>query len=193
MTVTTQSDRAVAFWQLIRTEELPDLGQRSRPGVLARVPLTDGLERLATLQGWEPYQAERLVAAALLYHDHHNEAHDIVQDHVDVDGALVHAILHRREPDFWNARYWFRRVGDHPAYRLLTSWLEASRGGLPGDPPEEWNRIARRLTLGGWVDPLAMVDLCEEVHGSGAGTPAVDILRRVQQAEFEALVAHLLA
>lgn len=126
------------------------------------------------------------MAMALLYHDHHNEAHDRVQDLVDPEGALIHAILHRREPDFWNARYWFRRVSDHPIYRVITPSLAE----LAID--NQAQALLKRLTLGGWMDPLAFVDACEEVH-EGLGTVSEPtFLRRVQQIEFEALVEHLL-
>jgi hypothetical protein len=140
---------------------------------------------------------ERLRAAALLYHDHHNEAHDLVQDHVDSDGALIHAVLHRREPDYWNAKYWFRRVGDHPVYHRVTEWLD-NPGSAPFSVGGEWDAdvgrsIRTRLTLGGWVDPLALVDQCEELASRGSDDGSADLLRWVQHAEFEALVEHLLA
>ena len=36
-------------------------------------------------------------------------AHSIVQAISDVDAMWIHAYLHRKEPDVWNAKYWYRR------------------------------------------------------------------------------------
>ena len=38
-------------------------------------------------------------------------AHSIVQALSDVDAMWIHAYLHRKEPDIWNAKYWYRRSG----------------------------------------------------------------------------------
>jgi hypothetical protein len=29
----------------------------------------------------------------------------------DVDAMWIHAYLHRKEPDIWNAKYWYQRCG----------------------------------------------------------------------------------
>lgn len=134
-----------------------------------------------------PETTDRVVAAGLLYHDHHNEAHDLVQDMTDAEGAVIHAIVHRREPDFWNARYWYRRVGDHSIYRRISSRVVELAG------TDATTSVARRLVLSGTLDPLAMVDACESVVRKGASDPVAQFLRRLQHAEFEALLDHLVA
>lgn len=40
-----------------------------------------------------------------------DKAHQIVQDASDVNSALVHAYLHRKEGDLSNARYWYKHSG----------------------------------------------------------------------------------
>lgn len=40
-----------------------------------------------------------------------DKAHEIVQQEEDVMNARIHAYLHRKEGDDWNARYWHRRAG----------------------------------------------------------------------------------
>jgi hypothetical protein len=49
-----------------------------------------------------------------LWHDRRgdwNSAHRLAQDVEDVNGAWVHAYLHRREGDQSNAAYWYRLAG----------------------------------------------------------------------------------
>jgi len=38
-------------------------------------------------------------------------AHSIVQAMTDINAMWIHAYLHRKEPDEWNAKYWYRRAG----------------------------------------------------------------------------------
>ena len=57
-------------------------------------------------------EAVALVRAALLYaHDAVDEAHRIAQDGATGAASYLHGMIHRREGDFDNARYWFRRAG----------------------------------------------------------------------------------
>lgn len=56
------------------------------------------------------------VAAGLwLYVDDLERSHRISQAMHDATGAYWHAIMHRREGDFWNSGYWLRQCGRHPA------------------------------------------------------------------------------
>lgn len=41
-------------------------------------------------------------------------AHALVQDETTPIAARVHAYLHRKEGDEWNARYWYRAGGSKP-------------------------------------------------------------------------------
>jgi hypothetical protein len=177
--------RMDTFWSRLKTEVPPDLCQRSRPGTRPVSWVESEVGRMGADLGLAAGPLERVRAAALLYHDHHNEAHDLVQDMTDLEGALIHALVHRREPDFWNAKYWFRRVGDHPVYRTLCKDL-ARLDGYPAGIA-----LARSMTLTGTLDPLAMVDACESVLRLDPADPSVGFLRRVQDAEFRGLICFL--
>lgn len=179
------SPRIDAFWSCLKTAEPPDLGQESRAGTRSAAWVKAEVAALGADLGLGAETVERLRAAALLYHDHHNEAHDLVQDMTDREGALIHALVHRREPDFWNAKYWFRRVGDHPIYRLLGEQL----AGLDGHASA--TSVARTLSLTGTVDPLALTDACETVMRTDGDDPVVRFLRKVQEAEFRRLIGYL--
>ncbi|MEM6342851.1 MAG: hypothetical protein AAF927_03190 [Bacteroidota bacterium] len=50
-------------------------------------------------------------------------AHDIAQDDGGNDGDWIHAYLHRKEGDNWNANYWYRRAGKQmPDMSLAQEW-----------------------------------------------------------------------
>jgi hypothetical protein len=53
------------------------------------------------------------------------KAHDIAQNIDDRNGSLIHAYLHRKEGDLWNAEYWYRKAGrELPDYPLEKEWEE---------------------------------------------------------------------
>jgi len=41
-------------------------------------------------------------------------SHSIIQDMESKDAALIHAYLHRKEGDEWNAMYWYREAEMKP-------------------------------------------------------------------------------
>jgi hypothetical protein len=55
----------------------------------------------------------RLLQGFILYAlDDIHAAHSIFQDEDGFFGSYGHGMMHRREGDFWNANYWFRRAGN---------------------------------------------------------------------------------
>lgn len=49
-----------------------------------------------------------------LWHDRKGDwatAHDLIDQLKDQSSAHVHAYLHRKEGDLWNADYWYNRAG----------------------------------------------------------------------------------
>ena len=50
-------------------------------------------------------------------------SHNIAQDIPDRYGAWIHAYLHRKEGDDWNANYWYRRADrTMPKSSLEAEW-----------------------------------------------------------------------
>src|SRR5262245_28830658 len=60
--------------------------------------------------------AKASLAGLWLWHDFLDESHSISQDLSITEGSWWHAMMHRREGDFWNSKYWLRRVGRHAAF-----------------------------------------------------------------------------
>ena len=63
-----------------------------------------------------------------LWHDgkgNWDKSHELIQDLPDKDAAWIHAYLHRKEGDTWNADYWYRRAGrKRPAVSLDEEWVQ---------------------------------------------------------------------
>jgi hypothetical protein len=53
------------------------------------------------------------------------KAHSLIQDIPDKTAAWVHAYLHRREGDIWNADYWYTKASKkRPSMPLDQEWDE---------------------------------------------------------------------
>jgi hypothetical protein len=117
-------------------------------------------------------------AAMFLYHDFLDEAHELSQDLHTPEGSYWHAILHRREPDYDNAKYWFRRLGAHPVFDPLRA--EAARLAAPAHPP-----AAEFLVRQPEWDPCAFVDLCEAVLAERES--CMLLCQMIQRREWELL------
>jgi hypothetical protein len=52
-----------------------------------------------------------------------DQAHEEIQDLQGPEAAWIHAYLHRKEGDLWNADYWYRRAGKkRPDCSLEEEW-----------------------------------------------------------------------
>lgn len=174
------------FLELVTAFDAADLGPGPRSGAL---PLAELDKRLTTLLDRQALSAtsEQLARALiLLWHDHLDTAHTIAQDIPNPDGSLVHAIMHRREPDYWNSKYWWRRVGEHPCFPALaqrvTTFLRTNGG----------DQLLDELVVEQKWNPFAHVDACEAAAALKPDSELVRILRAVQKIEFETALAHFL-
>jgi hypothetical protein len=53
------------------------------------------------------------------------KAHTLVQDISDKTAAWIHAYLHRKEGDVWNADYWYTKANrKRPSLTLEQEWEE---------------------------------------------------------------------
>jgi hypothetical protein len=119
------------------------------------------------------------LAAVWLVHDFLDESHAISQGIDTPSGSFWHGILHRREGDYSNAKYWFRHVGRLEVFEFLgqrAGELAAIRGDA---------KAVEKLTPDGVWDPFAFVDMCQEVVRNGS--KHVDLCLDIQQVEWELL------
>lgn len=119
------------------------------------------------------------VAAVWLVHDFLDESHAISQQVDTPSGSFWHGILHRREGDFSNAKYWFRRVGRHEVFEFLGQ-RAGERAAIRGD-----EKAVERLTPEGVWDPFAFVDMVQSVVNGGKKHE--ELCLDIQQVEWELL------
>ncbi len=75
----------------------------------------------------EPAQDLSVYLKALWYagKDDWDKAHVLIQDVNDKSAAWIHAYLHRKEGDIFNADYWYIRAGKkRPGLTLEKEWEE---------------------------------------------------------------------
>src|SRR5881392_372296 len=111
--------------RLIETPTLPELGPDARSGAESAASLNRKLDAILRESKARSEDRQLIRALVLLWHDHLDAAHTLAQDVEGPDGAFVHGIMHRREPDYGNAAYWFRRVGQHPAFSEIANRASA--------------------------------------------------------------------
>jgi hypothetical protein len=124
------------------------------PGI-DREPLSSATQAAVTTwsQG-TPAKSLRLAALWLLAGDL-EQSHAISQSYETSDGAYWHGIMHRREGDFWNSKYWFRRVGQHPVLVALAQTTQDREAQLVAA------ELGSKLVNSGSSFADALVDACE--------------------------------
>lgn len=168
---------------LLAESRLNELGP-GQPNRKARTQL-DTLKPETLVPGRSPGDRDMAlacIAGLWLYHDLLDDSHLVSQNLSTAEGSFWHGIMHRREPDYSNSKYWFRRVGDHEIFPQL---LQAGASVIEGSGTPR--PIVQLLKNDRW-DPYAFVDCCAEHYGQGgAGEQAC---KRLQQIEWECLFSY---
>lgn len=153
---------------LLKEPRLTDLGPGS-PVEAVRAALKS-FDPLKDLGGpVRDADAARACHAGLwLLFDFLDESHAISQSLETPEGSYWHALMHRREPDAFNSKYWWRKVGAHP----VLNQLEKQAPGLGYS----------------YTNPQVFVDFCEKVRDTGSADE--DLAKRVQLLEWQLLFDH---
>ncbi|HEY5312966.1 MAG TPA: hypothetical protein VIK18_10625 [Pirellulales bacterium] len=186
MTETFERTRyAAAVGGLLTPPRLAPLGP-GEPNLVMRARLESLADRelFAGCKVIDRTMAEACRAALWLYHDFLSQSHEISQAIDTAVGSYWHGIMHRRESDFANANYWFRRVGRHPIRVRLARAAGRIAGEHAADLPPQGEYL---LGQAAW-DYQAFTALCRVAQ---AGSPQAEICcRHVQQAEWELLFVY---
>jgi hypothetical protein len=164
-----------AIRELLSQDRVFDLGPGS-----ANEPMRPSLadltveKLLAPAEVRRPDFARACLSGLWLYHDFLDESHALSVEIATAEGSFWHAIMHRREPDYANAAYWFRKVGPHPVFDALApAALElAAASSVPVATPSPWN-------------PFWFIDFCESCVVRKE--PGEELARLIQKREWELL------
>ena len=166
---------------LLATCELPSIGPEPRQSRLSIPELEKQLGFIFPKAGLSATQQSLIRSLVFLWHDHLDESHSLSQEIHTPDGSFLHGILHRREPDYWNAKYWFNRVGSHASFpeisRRAGAFLDNNSAG----------ELKAQLLPGNRWDPMAFVDACEAAL-KRKDSRQIELLERLQEIELRVLL-----
>jgi hypothetical protein len=154
-----------------RIDESTSPGQAKLADLVHSAPLPplDGGPIQKTLRDWmnqhpnvweQLNRGELLESGLWLLVGDLDRSHDISQQDSTAEGSFLHGIMHRREGDFSNAKYWFRKVGTHCVIDQLASkhdqyasaahFVDACESGKNSDSLkeiawDEWQSLMSRI------------------------------------------------
>ncbi len=131
---------------------------------------------------------EGIKSGLLLWNDALDESHNISQELDNQTGSYWHGMMHRREPDYSNAKYWFGRVGRHPIFpelreRALAIFKETA------NPSDALARIAETIEAEDSWDAYQFIDWCQAAEDNSA-PDVTRFLQQVQAEEIKLLLAY---
>ncbi|MDA1166222.1 MAG: hypothetical protein O3B13_24260 [Planctomycetota bacterium] len=174
--------------------DLPDLTPRhpdsSRDWMMNLLTDLQTVRCLTESGSGESCEVEALFAGLLQVNDYLDESHQHSQSIEgqgdDVNGDYWHGIMHRREPDYGNAKYWFRRVGCHPCFSQLRELATLVMNECNSTSADSWK--SRLVSSNQW-NAAAFVDLCETAAES-TDDELTTAAKRIQWGEMLLLLEH---
>ena len=124
----------------------------------------------------------------LLWNDALEASHIISQSLKSRTGSYWHGIMHRREPDYSNAKYWFRHVGAHPTFPALRerALVLLQSGSTESDSLADYAEAIEKTE--DW-EAFRFVDWCQAAGGDRSTPEAVkSFLQTVQVEEIKLLL-----
>ena len=161
---------------LFPQKTLPALGPERRPDAFSLSHCQKILDATFHTSDFNERTQQLIRSAALLWHDHLDESHTLSQEIHDADGSFLHGLMHRREPDYPNAKYWLTRTGQHDAFQTInTRSAEVFKHSpLAQLALQEWNPH----------------DVIDAVSQAAPDSCEYWTLQEIQRIEFEVLIEH---
>lgn len=163
---------------LFDLDNAPELGPERRTSALSKEEVDERCDQLAQKAKLRHDAAALLRSAMLLWHDQLDASHSLSQEIHSPDGSLLHAIMHRREPDYWNSKYWWRRVGEHPSFEKLGKYADDL---LAGSTTKDLR--SKLLGTGKW-DPFAFVEVVEAAESRKGDQTLLKKLQAMEMKSF---------
>ena len=156
--------------------------------------LTDALEAISVDDLFEGESlknttfGEAIKSGLLLWNDALDESHNISQGLGNQTGSYWHGIMHRREPDYSNSKYWFGRVGTHPIFPALRERALELFKGTP-NPSDALAEIGGTIETQEAWDSYQFIDWCQAAEGD-SDSDVTRFLQQVQAEEIKLLLVY---
>jgi hypothetical protein len=139
--------------QIVELAKLPDLaGRRATPSLSSQITTWRQASRSAnTPNTYSPEKADLILAGLWLLEGDLDASHELSQKWETPTGSYWHAIMHRREGDFGNSKYWYRRIRKHPAAESFQKLVQ-SETAYAEYTKELANKKELMPFLESWVD-----------------------------------------
>ena len=170
---------------LLKTKELASLGPEPRATREPLKSLEEKLGRIFSETNVLPSAQPLICSLVLLWHDYLDESHSISQGIPNEDGSFLHGIMHRREADYGNAKYWFHRGREHPCYSVIAKRSGEILGATTS------SNLKTKLIHGDTWDAFAFIDACEYALLKNDRSTTT-LLQQLQEIEFKTLLEHFL-
>ena len=132
---------------------------QAMPELLPATSRSEEILRIASTIAASPlFQNNKPLEAGLwLYVDDLDRSHTLSQAIETPIGSLWHGIMHRREGDFWNSKYWFRRAGSNHALTSMDpgGFVDQVEQTYKNNPPDllahqrkEWENLFEFCAMG---------------------------------------------
>ena len=131
---------------------------------------------------------DAIKSGLLLWNDALDDSHDISQGLGNNTGSYWHGIMHRREPDYSNAKYWFGRVGTHPIFPALRESAIALFKEV-SDPSDALGQIGQTIESQEHWDAAQFIDWCQAAENDSS-SDVTRFLQQVQAEEIKLLLAY---
>ena len=130
--------------------------------------------------------ANAVKSGLLLWNDALDDSHNISQGIASKTGSYWHGIMHRREPDYSNSKYWFARVGNHPVFPALRKRVLDTLNAEPSQSTQFARYMEAIEQKDNWDAPK-FIDWCQDAAGHTKGE-VVQFLQTVQVEEIKLLL-----
>ncbi|RKU30722.1 hypothetical protein C6497_03325 [Candidatus Poribacteria bacterium] len=156
--------------------------------------LTNTLEGLSLgdlFQGHEVKDdtyAQAIKSGLLLWNDALDESHEISQTLANETGSYWHGLMHRREPDYSNSKYWFGRVGDHPIFPSLRDNVLSLSKEIE-NPSDSLSQVIHTIESEDKWNSFQFVDWCESAENDPT-SDSTAFLKQIQAEEIKLLLAY---
>jgi hypothetical protein len=128
-----------------------------------------------------------------LWNDSLDKSHTLSQDIENDTGSYWHGIMHRMEPDYSNAEYWFRKVGVHPAFAILQARVSQylrNEAHLSSAGPGEIKSLLNNISQQSAWNPYMFIDAIQMQESGKYQEDTRNLLENIQRLEIAVLLQY---